>query len=112
MGLLAFIPIIGIGAVFVPTVIYLVAKGHIALGIFFTIFYLVVSGGTEYWFKPRLVGHQVKMHPLLIFFAIIGGLKMFGILGIIYGPLVATAFLTMADIYRANYQQLVESTDR
>jgi predicted PurR-regulated permease PerM len=48
------------------------------------------------------------MHPLLVFFAIIGGLKLFGILGIIYGPLVVTAFLTLAQIYRANYQQMVE----
>lgn len=109
MGLLAFIPIIGIGVVFVPTVIYLILKGRIAVSIFFAIFYLVVSGGTEYLFKPKLVGKQVAMHPLLIFFAIVGGLRLFGILGIIYGPLVVTAFLTMADIYRANYQGLVES---
>lgn len=112
MGLLAFIPIVGIGAVFIPTVIYLFVKGRIAVAIFFTIFYMVVSGGTEYVFKPRLVGKQVQIHPLLIFFAIIGGLKFFGILGIIYGPLVVTAFLTMADIYRASYKQLVESDER
>jgi predicted PurR-regulated permease PerM len=65
--------------------------------------------GVEYLFKPRLVGQRVQMHPLLVFFAIIGGLKVFGILGIIYGPLVVTAFLTLAQIYRANYQQMVES---
>ncbi len=112
MGLLAFIPIVGIGVVFIPTVIYLFLKGRVALSIFFSIFYLVLSGGTEYLFKPKLVGHHVNIHPLLIFFAIIGGLKLFGILGIIYGPLVVTFFLTMADIYRANYQGLVESGDR
>jgi len=112
MGLLAFIPIVGIGAVFVPTVIYLAVKGRIAAAVFFAVFYLIVSGGTEYLFKPRLVGKQVKIHPLLIFFAIIGGLKLFGILGIIYGPLVVTAFLTMADIYQANYKRLVEDSDQ
>lgn len=112
MGLLAFIPIVGIGAVFIPTVIYLFVKGRIAAAIFFAVFYMVVSGGTEYLFKPRLVGKQVQIHPLLIFFAIIGGLKFFGILGIIYGPLVVTAFLTMADIYRVSYKQLVESENR
>lgn len=109
MGLLAFIPIIGIGVVFVPTVIYLFLKGRIAASIFFAVFYLLLSGVTEYLLKPKLVGKQVNQHPLLIFFAIIGGLKLFGLLGIIYGPLVVTAFLTMADIYRANYQRIVES---
>jgi len=112
MGLLAFIPIIGIGVVFVPTAIYLFFKGRIAAGIFFVIFYLIVAGGTEYVFKPKMVGQQVNIHPLLIFFAIIGGLKLFGILGIIYGPLVVTTFLTLADIYRTNYQRFVESGGR
>jgi predicted PurR-regulated permease PerM len=57
-----------------------------------------------------MVGSKVEMHPLLVFFAIIGGLKLFGILGIIYGPLVVTAFLTLAEIYRANYQHAVEDS--
>jgi predicted PurR-regulated permease PerM len=111
MGLLAFLPIIGIGVVFIPTSIYLVLKGRIAAGIFFVVFYLIVSMGIEYIFKPKLVGQRVKMHPLLVFFAIIGGLKLFGILGIIYGPLIVTAFLTLAEIYRSSYQQMVETKE-
>lgn len=46
------------------------------------------------------------MHTLLVFLSIMGGLKLFGILGIIYGPLIITAFLTLTDIYHANYQKL------
>jgi len=48
------------------------------------------------------------MHPLLVFLSIIGGLKLFGVLGIIYGPLAATAFITLNDIYRESYQKRVE----
>jgi predicted PurR-regulated permease PerM len=108
MALLAFLPIIGIGVVFIPVAIYLFLKARIASGIFFVIFYIILSGGIEYLLKPKLVGQRVKMHTLLVFLSIIGGLKMFGILGIIYGPLVATAFLTLTDIYYASYQQLVD----
>jgi predicted PurR-regulated permease PerM len=111
MGLLAFLPIIGIGMVFVPTALYLFLKGRIAASIFFLIFYFLVMAATEYFLKPKLVGQRAKIHPLLVFFAIIGGLKVFGILGIIYGPLIVTAFLTLADIYRGNYQRLVELED-
>lgn len=107
MSLLAFLPIVGVGAVFIPAAIYLLLTGCIASGIFFIIFYVILSGGIEYIFKPKLVGHRVKMHQLLVFFSIIGGLKLFGILGIIYGPLVVTAFLTLTDIYHANYQKMV-----
>jgi predicted PurR-regulated permease PerM len=107
MGLLAFLPIIGIGIIFIPAAIFLFLKGRIAASIFFIVFYVVLSGGVEYFFKPKLVGQRVKMHTLLVFLAIIGGLKLFGILGIIYGPLVITAFLTLTDIYRSNYQTMV-----
>ncbi len=109
MALLAFLPIVGIGVVFIPAAIFLFLKGRIAAGIFFLIFYMMLSGGIEYFFKPKLVGQRVQMHTLLVFLSIIGGLKLFGILGIIYGPLVVTAFLTLADIYESSYRQLVES---
>jgi predicted PurR-regulated permease PerM len=111
MALLAFLPIIGIGVVFIPAALYLFLKMRIASGIFFIVFYIILSGGIEYLLKPKLVGKRVKMHTLLVFFSIIGGLKMFGILGIIYGPLVATAFLTLTDIYYTSYQQLVDPVD-
>jgi predicted PurR-regulated permease PerM len=108
MALLAFLPILGIGAVFIPAAIYLFLTSRIAAGIFFLVFYVLLSGGIEYFFKPKLVGQRVQMHTLLVFLSIIGGLKLFGILGIIYGPLVVTAFLTLADIYEASYRELVE----
>jgi predicted PurR-regulated permease PerM len=108
MSLLAFLPIVGIGAVFIPAAIYLFLTGRIAAGIFFIVFYLLLSGGIEYFFKPKLVGKRVQMHTLLVFLSIIGGLKLFGILGIIYGPLVVTAFLTLTDIYESSYRELVE----
>ena len=110
MGLLAFLPIVGIGVVLVPAAVILMLKMKIASGIFLLIFYLVLSLGIEYLFKPRMVGHRVQMHTLLVFFSIIGGLKLFGILGIIYGPLVVTGFLTLTEIYHANYKKLVAST--
>ena len=108
MALLAFLPIVGVGAVFMPAALYLILQGRLAAGIFFIVFYVLLSGGIEYLFKPKLVGKRVQMHTLLVFLSIIGGLKLFGILGIIYGPLVVTAFLTLTDIYESSYQRIVE----
>jgi predicted PurR-regulated permease PerM len=108
MALLAFLPIVGIGVVFIPAAIYLFLKGRIAAGIFFIVFYVILSGCIEYFFKPKLVGKRVQMPTLLVFLAIIGGLKLFGILGIIYGPLIVTAFLTLTEIYQSSYKKLVE----
>ena len=111
MALLAFLPIVGIGAVFIPAAIYLFLKERIAAAIFFVVFYIILSATVEYILKPKIVGQRVKMHPLLIFFSIIGGLKLFGIVGIIYGPLIVTAFLTLTDIYNDNYRKLLGSKE-
>ncbi len=108
MAFLAFLPIIGIGVVFLPAAALLFIKGRIGAGIFFVVFYVLLSGVIEYVFKPKLVGKRVKMHTLLVVLSIMGGLRLFGLLGIIYGPLIVTAFLTLTDIYRASYQKLVD----
>lgn len=108
MGFLAFLPIVGIGIVMIPTAAILMLKSRIAAGISVLVFYAVLSWGVEYIFKPKVVGDRVKMHPLIVFFAIIGGLKAYGLLGIIYGPLIATLFLTLSDIYFSSFQFMVE----
>ena len=108
MTFLAFLPIVGIGAVLLPAAVYLFLKGQIGAGIFLIVFYVILSGGMEYFVKPKLVGDRVKMHTLVVFLSIMGGLKLFGIMGIVYGPLVMTIFLTLTDIYHSSYQNMVE----
>jgi len=109
MAILAFLPIFGIGLVLIPTAVVLFIKGNTATAIFILIFYMVLSFSVEYLMKPKMVGEQVKMHTLLVFLGIIGGLNVFGFIGIIYGPLIVTGFLTLSDIYLANYDQYVKS---
>ena len=81
---------------------------NLVLRVFFIVFCLLLSGGTDYFFKPRSVGQRVQMHTLLVFLSIIGGLQLCGILGVIFGPLVVTGFLTLTDIYHTSYRNLVE----
>lgn len=109
MAILAFLPIVGIGLVLGPTALILLLQGKVVQGIFMIIFYIFLSFSVEYILKPKMVGEQVKMHTLLVFLAILGGLQVFGFLGIIYGPLIVTGFLTLADIYMSNYDKCVKS---
>ncbi|HSL62079.1 MAG TPA: AI-2E family transporter [Desulfotignum sp.] len=108
MAFMAFLPIVGIGIVLVPTAVFYMLKSSMITGVGILVFYGVLSWGIEYVFKPKLVGDRVAMHPLVIFFAIIGGLKVYGLMGIIYGPLIATLFLTLSDIYFSSFQSMVE----
>lgn len=103
MAVLAFLPIFGIGLVMIPAALILAFNGQVGAGIFLFVFYLLLSLSMEYAIKPKMVGDQVKMHTLLVFLSLIGGLSVFGILGIIYGPLIITAFLTLSDIYLERY---------
>lgn len=103
MGLAAFMPIVGIGLVLLPAALIVFLNGHLDQAIFIVIFYLVLSMSVDYLVKPQLVGRKVNMHPLLVFLGILGGMKLFGVLGIVYGPLIITGFLTMAEIYLKNY---------
>jgi predicted PurR-regulated permease PerM len=107
MAILAFLPIFGIGLVLVPTAIVFFLKGSVGMGIFMLIFYVSLSFSVEYILKPWMVGERVKMHTLLVFLSIIGGLGVYGVLGIIYGPLIVTTFLSLAEIYRKNYSEYV-----
>lgn len=108
MGFAAFLPIVGIGVVMVPAAAILMLKKKLMTGIFMILFYAVLSWAIDYILKPKIVGNRVSIHPLIVFFSIIGGLKAYGILGIIYGPLIATLFLTLAEIYFSSFQFMVE----
>jgi predicted PurR-regulated permease PerM len=108
MGVLAFLPIFGVGLVLIPTACILFLKAKIGLAMFVLIFYAIVSFTVEYLLKPKLVGDKVKMPTLLVLLSILGGLSVFGVLGIIYGPLIVTAFLTLAEIYLQSYDRYVK----
>ncbi|MEA1923847.1 MAG: AI-2E family transporter [Pseudomonadota bacterium] len=103
MAIFAFIPFIGISVVFIPIGAYMLLIGETGRGIAFLASFGVLSLIVEYLVKPKLVGDRVKIHILLIFISIFGGLATFGLLGIIFGPLITIAFLSMVEIYHQSY---------
>lgn len=112
MAVVAFMPIVGIGLVFIPTAVILFLKGYGWQTMFTLIFYMLLSFSIDYLFKPKFVGNQAQLPALLVLLSIIGGISMCGLMGIIYGPLALTAFLTLADMYFREYQPYFEHLDR
>ena len=102
---LAFLPIIGASIVFLPATAILILQEKYGMALIFLIYNLCYSGVIEYLIKPRLIGKGMQMNPLLVFIGVIGGIKLFGILGVVYGPLIMTIFLTLAEIYRLEYKE-------
>jgi predicted PurR-regulated permease PerM len=59
----------------------------------------VIVGSLDNVLRPILVGKDTKMHELMIFFGTLGGIMMFGIAGIFIGPLIASLFITIWELY-------------
>ena len=110
MGVLSIIPGIGTGLVWIPAVIILVAMGHYAKGIGLALFCSLVVGSIDNLVRPALVGKDTQMHDLFILFGTLGGIALFGVVGIIIGPLVAALFVTMWEIYGAVFKDFLPAT--
>jgi len=104
IGFMAFLPIIGASVVFIPATVILLVQGKTGIALGYLAYNVCYSSIMEYAIKPRLIGKGMSMNPILVFIGILGGLKLFGILGIVYGPLIMTIFLTLAEIYRLEYK--------
>jgi predicted PurR-regulated permease PerM len=105
IGFMAFLPIIGASVVYLPVTVILLLQGNIGTALGFLAYNSAYSIIMEYFFKPKVIGKGMRMNSLLILMGILGGMKLFGILGIIYGPLIITIFFTLAEIYRLEYKE-------
>jgi predicted PurR-regulated permease PerM len=116
MSLFAFLPLVGVSVIIVPASGYLFFTGHYATALGFFALNMVWSLVMENVVKTRLIGRGTRMHDLLVFLSVLGGLVAFGILGLLYGPLLVAAFLTLTDLYREHYRmelalKIVEKTE-
>jgi len=111
MAVVAFMPIVGIGLVLLPTALILALKGHGWQALTTVLFYLLLTFLVDYLFKPKFVGERANLPPLLVLLSIIGGMSLSGVMGIIYGPLAVTAFFTLVDMYLLEYQPYFDHRD-
>jgi predicted PurR-regulated permease PerM len=100
----AFLPMVGGSIILVPAAVYLFLTGHTGLAVGFVIFNGVQVGILEYVVKPRFISGPIQLNGILVFFSVVAGISVFGLLGLFYGPLIITMFLTLAEIYRAHYR--------
>lgn len=101
--LLSIIPLIGAWLVLYPAAAIQMATGHLWQGIGIVAVTVVVIVNVDNVMRPRLVGQEAGMHDLMVFFSTLGGIGMFGAAGFIIGPMVAALFLSLLDIYSAEF---------
>jgi predicted PurR-regulated permease PerM len=103
-AVMSMVPGIGTAIVWLPGVIILFMGGHYGTAIGLLAFCILVVGGIDNFVRPRLVGKDTRMHELLILFGTLGGIIMFGVAGIIIGPIVAALVVTVWEIYGVAFQ--------
>jgi predicted PurR-regulated permease PerM len=88
--------------VWVPASAWLVLTGEVGSGIFLFVFGSALVGTLDNILRPvvlsRIGDHRI--HPLLLFFAVLSGIGLFGISGIVFGPLLLALLVTTVGIYR------------
>jgi predicted PurR-regulated permease PerM len=100
----SLIPVVGALLITAPFPAYLILSGQTTNGIFLLILAGISVFAIENVLKPMIMSGRSHMHPLLIFFSVLGGMKVFGFLGILLGPFLVTVFLTFLDFYRQQFQ--------
>ncbi|MBT3538845.1 AI-2E family transporter [Candidatus Parcubacteria bacterium] len=103
MVIIAIIPAVGTSIVLAPTGIIMLALGNGWEGLVLLIGAGIISI-LDNVMRPPLVGKDTQMHPLLVFFATLGGLILFGISGFIIGPVIAALYISIMSIYEHYYK--------
>jgi predicted PurR-regulated permease PerM len=113
-ALLSLVPVVGTALVWAPWTIYLFASGSAGRAVLFMILQVVLVGGIDNVLRPLLIEGRVKMHTLMVFFSILGGIGYFGILGMFIGPLVFAIAIAFVEFYstRQPISPTVVQTDR
>ncbi len=100
MGLLALFPFVGTWVIWMPAAIWLIATGQVVTGVI-----LVVLGGLvatiDNVLRPAILSDRAQMNGLLMFISLLGGVSLFGFLGIVLGPLVSAIVTGLFEAYTA-----------
>jgi predicted PurR-regulated permease PerM len=107
MIVISIIPGIGTAIVWGPAAVILAMGGHYTEAAVLGGACAVAVGSVDNFLRPRLVGKDTKMHELMVFFGTLGGIMMFGVAGIIIGPIVAALLITVWEIYAVAFQDVL-----
>ena len=106
MILLGFIPIFGTFLVWGPAAIYLFLIGEVSSAAFLTIYGLIIVSLTDNIIRPFAVDRGANLHPAVILIGVIGGVYVFGAVGLFIGPIILGIFKSVLLVFKNNYQDL------
>lgn len=100
LAFVCMIPIAGSFFVWLPASIYLLLTGHWTKAILLILWGTLVISTIDNFLRPKLIKNQTKLHELFIFFSVLGGMSVFGLLGIVLGPVVLAVTLGLLQTFK------------
>ena len=100
MFFLSMIPMAGSFLVWAPAAVFLALSGSWPRALILVAWGVLVVGSIDNFLSPRLVGKRTRLHELLVFFSVLGGLQLFGVLGVVLGPVVVAITLALIEMVR------------
>jgi predicted PurR-regulated permease PerM len=108
MTISSVIPSVGSGLVWLPVGILMMVSGYFVEGLVILLVGAFLISMIDNFVRPKLVGKDTQMHPLMILFSTIGGIALFGISGFIVGPIIMSLFVAFWDIYALEFKDQLE----
>jgi len=104
MVVAALIPL-GVGIILIPMSIVLLLLGHVWQALVVLGFYAIVTSNIDNLMRAKMAPKDGSLHPLLLLLSVFGGIKLFGFLGFLYGPILMIFIVTTFEIYLKYYQK-------
>jgi predicted PurR-regulated permease PerM len=106
MGFFSLIPVVGSALVWVPAAGWLMLTGHVSKGLLVLLICGVVAGVADNIVRPLLLRNRTHLNELLLFVSVLGGIEVFGLLGLVAGPTILAAAMGIFRVYTHHREHL------
>jgi len=105
MIITALLPVLGTPMIWVPAAVGLILDGEVTRGVLLLVYGATIVMNIDNFLRPKLVSGRTKVHPVLILIGVLGGLKVFGFIGMLVGPLILAILVALIKFYEENYMR-------
>jgi predicted PurR-regulated permease PerM len=99
MGFFSLVPVVGSALIWVPAAISLMLEGHMVRGVLLAVICGVIVGVVDNFIRPWVISGRAQMGGLVVFISVLGGISMFGVLGVVLGPIVVATAASLLELY-------------
>jgi predicted PurR-regulated permease PerM len=109
MGFASLVPVVGTGLVWMPACLYLLLMGQWQSSLFLFVWSAVGVASIDSFLRPYFMRGSAGMSTFFIFMSIMGGIKVFGMAGVLYGPLILGFTMVMLRLYGEEFSEVLSS---